>query len=110
MKKILAIALAGAGVLLLVIGFTSGVAKATTNYRSFCPIDCSVYISGDGSLLLTPIVDTAPQTAELNGKKYSLKALKQVEMNTIVKNECAKVCTIYKIDGGKAVAAYQSSI
>lgn len=109
MKKILSIVLAGAGVLLLVIGFTSSVAQAGKRYPTFCPIVCSIYIADDGSLALTPVTDTASKSVEVDGKEYFLTSFGKEESVKIIKNECEKNCTIYKVDGEKAFPSYEFS-
>lgn len=108
MKKTLTFTLVGVFALLLVVGFTSPVAKA--KYRSFCPDDCAIYVTGSGTIFLTPISDNTPEYADLNGKRYYFKDLSTDDMHAVVKNECAKTCTIYKIDAGKAVVDYTSTI
>ncbi|MBP9851658.1 MAG: hypothetical protein KBC67_00140 [Candidatus Pacebacteria bacterium] len=111
MKKAFHFALVAVGALLLVIGFRFSVAKAGT-IKSFCPVDCSVYVADDGSVFLTPRAEDGrnAEKANLNGVMYVRQDMEADDSARFVKKLCADSCMIYKIDGEEAVAAYKSSI
>ncbi|HRH31214.1 MAG TPA: hypothetical protein PK950_00925 [Candidatus Paceibacterota bacterium] len=112
MKKALSFTLVAGGALLLVIGFRFSASSAKASDDTFCPVDCSVYVSDDGSVFLTPRADdnNNVEKASLNGVTYVRQDIKADVSARFVKKLCADSCTIYKIDGEEAVASYKSSI
>ncbi len=112
MKKSLVFSLFLCAAFLLVAILYSPVVKAEYQ-RPFCPIDCSVYVSDSGSVLLAPLPDngqTMPGKVFLREKVYVLAQIDTETSRAIVKKNCSKECTIYKVDGSQAVASYRATV
>ena len=110
MKKALPLVLVASFALLLVMGFHFSVANA--RHIPFCPIECSVYVADDGSVLLAPLASDGNyiEKANLDGTTYVRQEMESTVSETLVKKLCVDSCMIYKIDGEDAVAAYKASI
>ncbi len=108
MNKVLPVAFVGISALLLVVGFKAPVANA--EIRTFCPMVCDVYSTKGGSHFLTPRSGSSrPQPVTLNGVVYTRQNLDEATMESIVRNDCSQTCTIFKIDAGRAIFAYEAS-